>query len=483
MVDPAPPTLGVALPPTSVLKIRDACLPCRKQRSKCDGQPCCSRCARLDLECTYVELVKAPTPVKKEAWEEFLTTTGAKPDVLVAPPVELLKENTNNPLQDTATFPWQKSKINRRRKPSANVKCTCPASTDDPAGDSSDPASAQGQDVLDPSADASTAGPSTAGGPKRRGRSTCRLHNPQGSTKSSRSSTGLASPTTPSGSSSVSLRHRPPQSNEPVQLPSSVIETSEKINSLSSKLSRLYVFPDTHQPQPPPPPQLEILRSRTLSPLLQSHLIQLFLAQCLPTQPILDPPTFLAQLAAQDYCAPPHPLLLAAMCAAAARCMDDADVERLWAEQDPPLPNPIYPNFANGEPHVRSTRDMIWSIGEYFAALAKGYLRTELPLVQSPDRSGGMGDPLTVVQGLILISTWDASVGRQRECQACAALALRIMIAGGWHLMDHPNGDGCTDSRIKMWGTLERELARRCWWFIWIAEKWTAAMLTQYVVC
>ena len=48
--------------------------------------------------------------------------------------------------------------------------------------------------------------------------------------------------------------------------------------------------------------------------------------------------------------------------------------------------------------------------------------------------------------------------------------------------MDHPNGDGCTDSRIKMWGTLERELARRCWWYIWIAEKWTAAILTQYVV-
>ena len=89
---------------------------------------------------------------------------------------------------------------------------------------------------------------------------------------------------------------------------------------------------------------------------------------------------------------------------------------------------------------------------------------------------------MTVVQGLIMISTWDASVGRQRECQACAALALRIMIAGGWHLMDHPNGDGCTDSRIKMWGTLERELARRCWWFVWIAEKWTAAILTQYVV-
>lgn len=266
-----------------------------------------------------------------------------------------------------------------------------------------------------------------------------------------------------------------------MQLPSSVIETSEKINSLSSKLSRLYVFPDTHHPQPPPPPQLEILRSRALSPLLQSHLIQLYLAQCLPTQPILDPPTFLAQLAAQDYCTPPHPLLIAAMCAAAARCLDDADVERFWDEQDPPLPNPMYPNFANGEPHVRSTRDMIWSIGEYFAALAKGYLRTELPLVQSPDRSGGMGDPLTVVQGLIMISTWDASVGRQRECQACAALALRIMIAGGWHLMDHPNGDGCTDSRIKMWGTLERELARRCWWFVWIAEKWTAAMLTQYV--
>lgn len=237
-----------------------------------------------------------------------------------------------------------------------------------------------------------------------------------------------------------------------------------------------------HQPQPAPPPQLAILQSRALSPLLQSHLIQLYMAHCWPTQPILDPPTFMAQLAAQDYCAPPHPLLVAAMCAASARCIDDSDVERLWAEQDPPLPNPIYPNFANGEPHVRSTRDMIWSIGEYFAALAKAYLRTELPLVQSPDRSGGMGDPLTVVQGLIMISTWDASVGRQRECQACAALALRIMIAGGWHLMDHPNGDGCTDSRIKMWGTLERELARRCWWYIWIAEKWTAAILTQYVV-
>ncbi|KAF9998519.1 hypothetical protein BGZ65_005988, partial [Modicella reniformis] len=92
MADPAPPTLGVALPPTSVLKIRDACLPCRKQRSKCDGQPCCSRCARLDLECTYVELVKAPTPVKKEPWQEFLSTTGAKPGALEISPIELLKE-------------------------------------------------------------------------------------------------------------------------------------------------------------------------------------------------------------------------------------------------------------------------------------------------------------------------------------------------------------------------------------------------------
>lgn len=495
MADPAPPTLGIALPPTSVLKIRDACLPCRKQRSKCDGQPCCSRCARLELECTYVELVKAPTPVKKEAWEEFLNTTGAKPDALEAPPIELLNDQVVNPLQDTSTFPWQKSKVGRRRKQSSNIKCTCPvSSTDEPAGqDSSDAQDGSSTELtvaasFNADSMSSLSGSATsARGPKRRGRSTngsCRLHNPQNSTKPTRSSTtGLASPTTStSGSSSVSLRHRPPQSSEPVQLPSSVIETSEKINSLSSKLSRLYVFPDTQQPQPPPPPHLEILRSRALSPLLQSHLIQLYLAQCLPTQPILDPPTFLAQLAAQEYCTPPHPLLVAAMCAAAARCMDDADVERLWAEQDPPLPNPIYPNFANGEPHVRSTRDMIWSIGEYFVALAKGYLRTELPLVQSPDRSGGMGDPLTVVQGLIMISTWDASVGRQRECQACAALALRIMIAGGWHLMDHPNGDGCTDSRIKMWGTLERELARRCWWFVWIAEKWTACMLTQYVV-
>ncbi|KAG0340934.1 hypothetical protein BG005_003113, partial [Podila minutissima] len=498
--DSAPPSIGIALPPTSVLKIRDACLPCRKQRSKCDGQPCCARCTRLDLECTYVELVKAPTPVPKEPWEEFLTTTGAKPEALEIPAIDLLKDVTSSPIQDASTFPWQKSKMTRRRKPGTK-KCTCPSSSD-PAGQDSDSTPSPGgthssnnndhPDVSDPST--STGSPAVDGpsssGPKRRGRSTagpCRVHNPVVSTKSGRSVTpSLASPLTlhdPASTSlttnSASLRHRPPA--EPVSLPSSVIETSEKINNLSSKLSRLYVFPDMHQPQPAPPPQLAILQSRALSPLLQSHLIQLYMAHCLPTQPILDPPTFMAQLAAQDYCAPPHPLLVAAMCAASARCIDDSDVERLWAEQDPPLPNPIYPNFANGEPHVRSTRDMIWSIGEYFAALAKAYLRTELPLVQSPDRSGGMGDPLTVVQGLIMISTWDASVGRQRECQACAALALRIMIAGGWHLMDHPNGDGCTDSRIKMWGTLERELARRCWWYIWIAEKWTAAILTQYV--
>ncbi|KAG0350592.1 hypothetical protein BGZ54_003734, partial [Gamsiella multidivaricata] len=515
MADPAPPTLGIALPPTSVLKIRDACLPCRKQRSKCDGQPCCSRCARLELECTYVELVKAPTPAKKEPWQEFLTTTGAKPEALEIPPIELLKDQTA-PLQDASTFPWQKSKMSRRRKQTSTAKkCTCPGpppTTTDPAGQDpsntqgSSPASpAQGQDGAtsnDPSdssaaaslalstAQSSTSSPT--GAFKRRGQSTigpCRVHNPQASSKSARSVTpGQLSPAILGGTgsssvvgSSASLRHRPPQSTEPIQLPSSVIETSEKINSLSQKLSRLFVFPDMHQAPQAPPPQLEILQSRALSPVLQSHLIQLYLAQCLPSQPILDAPTFLTQLAAQEYCAPPHPLIIAAMCAAAARCIDDADVERLWAEQDPPLPNPIYPSFANGEPHVRATRDMIWSIGEYFAALAKGYLRTQLPLVQSPDRSGGMGDPLTVVQGLIMISTWDASVGRQREAQACAALALRIMIAGGWHLMDHPSGDGCTDSRIKMWGTLERELARRCWWFVWIAEKWTAAILTQYV--
>ncbi|KAG0054038.1 hypothetical protein BGZ90_006065, partial [Linnemannia elongata] len=541
MADPAPATLGIALPPTSVLKIRDACLPCRKQRSKCDGQPCCARCTRLDLECTYVELVKAPKPVPKEPWQEFLTTTGAKPEALEIPPIELLKDPSVGPILDASTFPWQKSKMTRRRKqtPSAK-KCTCPLPpSSDPAGQESPDSLGQqvntpptlAMDMVDPLSMTSVIGssipdllstPTTASTPaapsdspttaaggansnnnnnnskQRRGRSTtgpCRVHNPQISTKSARSATpSLNSPSTPGASStttisgggpsigsSVSLRHRPTPPAEPVQLPSSVIETSEKINSLSSKLSRLYVFPDADQPQQPPPPQLEILQSRTLSPVLQSHLIQLYLAQCWPTQPILDPPTFMAQLAAQDYCTPPHPLVVAAMCAAAARCIDDSDVERLWAEQDPPLPNPIYPNLANGEAHVRSTRDMIWSIGEYFAALAKAYLRTELPLVQSPDRSGGMGDPLTVVQGLILISTWDASVGRQRECQACAALALRIMIAGGWHLMDHPNGDGCTDSRIKMWGTLERELARRCWWFVWIAEKWTAALLTQYV--
>lgn len=499
--DSAPPSIGIALPPTSVLKIRDACLPCRKQRSKCDGQPCCARCTRLDLECTYVELVKAPTPIPKEPWEEFLTTTGAKPEALEILPIDLLKDATSSPIQDASTFPWQKSKMARRRKPGTK-KCTCPPTSSDPAGQESDSTPNPGihssnigdhLDLSDPSSSTGSPIDASSSGPKRRGRSTtgpCRVHNPVVSTKSGRSVTpSLASPSlhdaslsslTTNTGNSASLRHRPP--SEPVTLPSSVIETSEKINNLSSKLSRLYVFPDMHQPQPAPPPQLAILQSRALSPLLQSHLIQLYMSHCWPTQPILDPPTFMAQLAAQDYCAPPHPLLVAAMCAASARCIDDSDVERLWAEQDPPLPNPIYPNFANGEPHVRSTRDMIWSIGEYFAALAKAYLRTELPLVQSPDRSGGMGDPLTVVQGLIMISTWDASVGRQRECQACAALALRIMIAGGWHLMDHPNGDGCTDSRIKMWGTLERELARRCWWYIWIAEKWTAAILTQYVV-
>ncbi|KAG0045643.1 hypothetical protein BGZ83_009116 [Gryganskiella cystojenkinii] len=547
MADPAPASIGIALPPTSVLKIRDACIPCRKQRSKCDGQSICSRCSRLELDCTYVELVKAPKHVPREPWQEFLSTTGAKPEALEIPPIELLKDAAAggpSPLvQDANTFPWQRSKMTRRRKqtPSAK-KCTCPVppitidgsspTSTDPAGQdpsesissspnnnnnintSDDPLSsistATGDAASAPSLSSTSSALSTpAAASKRRGRSTtgpCRVHNPQVSTKAARSVTpSISSPlssttggtsaggSSPGGNtnnnnshnsnigSSAVNRHKPPTSTEPVSLPSSVIETSEKINNLSSKLSRLYVFPDTMQPQPPPPPQLEILQSRALSPLLQSHLIQLYLAQCWPTQPILDPPTFMAQLAAQDFCTPPHPLIVAAMCAAAARCIDDSDVERLWAEQDPPLPNPIYPNFANGEPHVRSTRDMIWSIGEYFAALAKAYLRTELPLVQSSDRSGGMGDPLTVVQGLIMISTWDASVGRQRECQACAALALRIMIAGGWHLMDHPNGDGCTDSRIKMWGTLERELARRCWWFVWIAEKWTAAILTQYV--
>ncbi|KAI1302084.1 hypothetical protein EDD11_005755 [Mortierella claussenii] len=532
MADPAPPTLGVALPPTSVLKIRDACLPCRKQRSKCDGQPCCARCARLDLECTYIELVKAPTPVPKEPWQEFLNTTGAKPEALEIPPIELLKDQSVGPLQDTSTFPWQKSKVHRRRRQTpAAKKCTCPVppSTSDPvdqeSSDSQAPStpstpstlpqdstsamhttsssnnSTTDSTTITTAASTTTRSPtsstsSAASGSKQRGRSTtgpCRVHNPPVSTKLSRSVTPATSPacsatavtaattTTSHQSTMASLRHRPPQSGEPVKLPSSVIETSEKINHLSSKLSRLFVFLEEGKPQAPPPPQLEILQSRALSPLLQSHLLQLYLAQCLPTQPILDAPTFMAQLAAQEFCTPPHPLLIAAMCAASARCIDDADVERLWAEQDPPLPKPIYPNFANGESHVRSTRDMIWSIGEYFAALAKAYLRTELPLVQSPDRSGGMGDPLTVVQGLIMISTWDASVGRQRECQACAALALRIMVAGGWHLMDHPDGDGCTDSRIKMWGTLERELARRCWWTVWIAEKWTAAILTQYV--
>ncbi|KAF9543586.1 hypothetical protein EC957_000770 [Mortierella hygrophila] len=539
MADPAPATLGIALPPTSVLKIRDACLPCRKQRSKCDGQPCCARCTRLDLECTYVELVKAPKPVPKEPWQEFLTTTGAKPEALEIPPSELLKDPSIGPIQDASTFPWQKSKMTRRRKQTSSAKkCTCPVPpSSDPAGQESPDSLGQqlntpptlAMDMVDPLSMTDVIGssipdllstPTTASTPsapsdsptiaaggansnnnnnngkQHKGRSTtgpCRVHNPQVSTKSSRSATPSLSPSTPGASSaaitagsgpsignSMNLRHRPTPP-EPAQLPSSVIETSEKINNLSSKLARLFVFPDADQPQQPPPPQLEILQSRALSPVLQSHLIQLYLAQCWPTQPILDPPTFMAQLAAQDYCTPPHPLVVAAICAAAARCIDDSDVERLWAEQDPPLPNPIYPNLANGEAHVRTTRDMIWSIGEYFAALAKAYLRTELPLVQSPDRSGGIGDPLSVVQGLIMISTWDASVGRQRECQACAALALRIMIAGGWHLMDHPNGDGCTDSRIKMWGTLERELARRCWWFVWIAEKWSAALLTQYV--
>ncbi|KAG0223452.1 hypothetical protein BGW42_005842 [Actinomortierella wolfii] len=274
--------------------------------------------------------------------------------------------------------------------------------------------------------------------------------------------------------------HRRPPENPARQLPASVIETSEKINSLSAKLSRLFVFPEEDRPTNPVP-QLEILQSRSLSPLLQSHLLQLFMTQCFPVQPIIDPPTFMAQLAAQNFCQPPHPLLVAAMCACAARCMEEADVERLWASQDPPLPDAGFATFANKDPHVRSTRDRIWAIGEHFASLAKAYLRTELPLVQSPDRSGGLGDPLTVVQGLIMIATWDSATGRQRECQACAALALRIMIAGGWHLMDDPNGDGCTDSKIKGWGTLERELARRCWWSVWIAEKWTAAILTQYV--
>ncbi|KAF9438503.1 hypothetical protein BGZ76_007486 [Entomortierella beljakovae] len=512
MSDPVPTTLGISLPPTSVLKIRDACIPCRKQRSKCDGQPSCARCVHLDLECTYVELVRAPTLVPKEPWQEFLNTTGAKPDILEGPPLDLIKDSTS-PLVDASTFPWQRTNTNRRRRQKSK-KCTCPdpPTSSDPAGqDSSDPqtssastSSSQGQDMTsmdlsitngDMNAAISSDSATINNTSRRKGRSTtgpCRVHITEPATKSSRSitpshsssalhSNGGSGSVSHTSSSSSSLRHRPLPPSEPAQLPSSVIETSEKINSLSAKLSRLYVFPDTHTPKAPPPPELEILQSRSHSPILQSHLIQLYISHCLPTQPILDPPTFMAQLAAQDYCTPPHPLIVAAMCASAARCLDDADVERLWAEQDPPLPNPMYSNFANGESNVRSTRDIIWSIGEYFAVLAKGYLRTELPLVQSPDRSGGMGDPLTVVQGLIMITTWDASVGRQRECQACAALALRIMIAGGWHLMDHPNGDGCTDSKIRMWGTLERELARRCWWVVWSTEKWMAAILTQYV--
>ncbi|KAF9586322.1 hypothetical protein BGW38_006944 [Lunasporangiospora selenospora] len=533
MADSAPPSIGIALPPTSVLKIRDACLPCRKQRSKCDGQPCCSRCARLELECTYVELVKAPTPAPKEPWQEFLATTGTKPETFETLASELFNDPAVVPVSDTTTFPWQKPKVARRRKQTSSVRCTCPVtstptsmsspmsmsmSSPDPAGQDSLLQSPLAQDVPDPFTKSpdpqsapfystnSNAAPAAELGQsgtnsKRKGRSTsgpCRVHQPHLFSKPPRSaaqigpstvSTGASSSTSsmdghggagPSGAPAGLLpsghRHRPPPT-EPAPLPTAVIETSEKINNLSSKLSRLFLFPDNSVP--PPPPQLAILQSRSLSPVLQSHLIQLYLTYCWPTQPILDPHTFMARLAAQEYCTPPHPLLIAAMCAAAARCIDDTDIEALWEEHD--LPNPIYPSYANGEPRVRSARDMICSIGEYFGSLAKGYLRTELPLVQSPDRSGGAGDPLTVVQGLIMISTWDASIGRQRECQACSALALRIMIAGGWHLMDHPNGDGCTDSRIKMWGTLERELARRCWWFVWVAEKWTAAILTQYV--
>ncbi|KAG0269342.1 hypothetical protein DFQ27_003851 [Actinomortierella ambigua] len=475
--------------PNVVLKIRDACIPCRKQRSKCDGQPLCSRCTRLGLDCTYVELVHTPAPVPAEPWQEFLTTTGAKMDALSKPPEELLKENTmEHATIDTELFPWQQSKTARRRK---QQRCTCGHT---PAGqESSSPLamdhSSQSASFTAFTPDAQSASEtgsssSTATPRARKGRtasSTCPVHSPSALSRSNSfvSSSGSLGLSVGSASAHSHHPHRRPETSAR-QLPSSVIETSEKINSLSAKLSRLFVFPTEDRPAQPVP-QLEILQSRSLSPLLQSHLLQLYMSQCFPVQPIIDPPTFMAQLAAQNFCQPPHPLLVAAMCACATRCMEEADVERLWASQDPPLPDPGFATFANKDPHVRSMRDRIWSIGEHFASLAKAYLRAELPLVQSPDRSGGLGDPLTVVQGLIMIATWDGATGRQRECQACAGLALRIMIAGGWHLMDDPNGDGCTDSKIKGWGTLERELARRCWWCVWIAEKWTAAILTQYV--
>ncbi|KAF9973263.1 hypothetical protein BGZ73_003489 [Actinomortierella ambigua] len=38
------------------IKVYNACLACRKKKIKCDGQPTCNRCERLGYECSYVEV-------------------------------------------------------------------------------------------------------------------------------------------------------------------------------------------------------------------------------------------------------------------------------------------------------------------------------------------------------------------------------------------------------------------------------------------
>ncbi|KAG0245418.1 hypothetical protein BGW41_000045 [Actinomortierella wolfii] len=42
------------------IKVYNACLACRKKKIKCDGQPTCNRCERLGYECSYVEVPHAP---------------------------------------------------------------------------------------------------------------------------------------------------------------------------------------------------------------------------------------------------------------------------------------------------------------------------------------------------------------------------------------------------------------------------------------
>ncbi|OJJ05830.1 hypothetical protein ASPVEDRAFT_87166 [Aspergillus versicolor CBS 583.65] len=59
--EPSPPTSKIAIPRVSQLRsygnqrVKRACIECREQKTKCNGQNPCGRCTSMDLQCVYVD--------------------------------------------------------------------------------------------------------------------------------------------------------------------------------------------------------------------------------------------------------------------------------------------------------------------------------------------------------------------------------------------------------------------------------------------